>query len=196
MRKDPQKYGPKALAPRIAGMEKIGITVGDDPQKDWENCLTELLNTGKRTFGDVAFMLGISQQMIQHDVFVLRIKRATGLKKWNRNGGRPGGPIMAYCRKTGISYSTIYSRMQKAMTDGYSREDAMQFAMRLKIAEPKKKRVTPDPATMTKQERKRYLIREAKKKGLWQSTPRTKKEKKIRTAEPDYFNPELTTLLP
>lgn len=171
----------RALACRIAGMLSVGWDCGDDPQADWMEFLTSVFATcDKITYGEFSIMLSgsVSPQAIRRDVCLLKINRPASSFLRAQIKTPQSMAINEYCRRTGANYNTIYSRIRKNMANGMVRADAVKAALSTEARQkktaasaPRRQIIKGDPRSMTKAQRREYLVQKAKAYGLLRTTP-------------------------
>ena len=157
--------GQRALASRAKIMSCIGWETGDDIQASWVECVeTFMAGCPGSNVLSVAISIGASREMPQGNMHSLDIEQQKNKNpNWGWRHVTKYGQLASQCAEKGLNYSTVYSRMRKLMAKGMPEEKAIAEA----ISKPTKPAPIPDPRTMRKSDRKRYLISKAKKSGMW-----------------------------
>jgi len=130
--------GPKAMDNRTRCMESVGwMPPGHTyTQDDWLEFITKLNSVSKCTYGQIAVMIGISSQAIQHDFNDFGIKSSIGIGGDHSStvfldGDRRKGTIKQHCFRRSLNYNSVYAKMMREMklNGNLTKQEALIIAL-------------------------------------------------------------------
>jgi len=176
----PKSLGEKAMATRKQIMAKYGWCAdADADEHEWKAMLETMLRSCPRmTLAEFATAFDMHSQTLRNDVCLLHIVSKKKKSPYNSRGWKNASPLREYSRRTGVSYSTLYSRYIRYSNSGMSKADAQMAAMTTDVKSEKRPRSidAPDVKKMTHEQRERYILRLAKKRGKLRTTPKPERK--------------------